>query len=186
MQTMPKLHEPGTLSKVDPFPPATWGACTSVIKRVRLLRLAGMVRRSELGPPCWRTLLDDESCVIGAAPLGRMVQDSVVALPAEKLAAGLRRLFAGWENEAGEPGDARQCRGELSQRVPGESTFANDVHETEIDDYWLYFYVMLLRTTTLEALLLAHSPPVEFLNSGPPKDLARHLSAFACTLVKNP
>ena len=77
----------------------------------------------------------------------------------------------------------RQCRDVLSQRLPGKSTFANDAHKTEIDDYWLHLYVMLSRATTLEDLLLVRAPPVEFLKSGPPKDLARHLSAFACTLI---
>ena len=56
-------------------------------------------------------------------------------------------------------------------------------HKTEIDDYWLHLYVMLSRATTLEDLLLVRAPPVEFLKSGPPKDLARHLSAFACALI---
>ena len=59
----------------------------------------------------------------------------------------------------------------------------NDAHKTEIDDYWLHLYVMLSRATTLEDLLLVRAPPVEFLKSGPPKDLARHLSAFACALI---
>ena len=50
---------------------------------------------------------------------------------------------------------------------------------TEVDDYWLHLCVMLSRATTLEDLLLVRAPPVEFLKSGPPKDLARQLRVFA-------
>ena len=52
----------------------------------------------------------------------------------------------------------RQCRDVLPQRLPGKSTFANDAHKTEIDDYWLHLYVMLSRATRLEDLLLVRTP----------------------------
>ena len=55
----------------------------------------------------------------------------------------------------------------------------NGPHPTEDDDYWLHLYVMLSRATRLEDLLLVRAPPVEFLKSGPPKDLARQLRVFA-------
>ena len=52
-------------------------------------------------------------------------------------------------------------------------------HRTDDVDYWLHLYVMLSRATRLEDLLLVRAPPVEFLASGPPEDLARQLHAFA-------
>ena len=52
-------------------------------------------------------------------------------------------------------------------------------HPTEGDDYWLHLYVMLSRATRLEDLLLVRAPPVEFLASGPPENLARQLRVFA-------
>ena len=55
----------------------------------------------------------------------------------------------------------------------------NGAHPTEDDDYRLHLYVMLSRATRLEDLLLVRAPPVEFLKSGPPKDLARQLRVFA-------
>jgi len=44
--------------------------------------------------------------------------------------------------------------------------------------FWLHLYVMLSRATSASDLLVLRGPPVDFLKSGPPPDLAAKLRRF--------
>ena len=52
-------------------------------------------------------------------------------------------------------------------------------HQKEDDDWWLDLYVMLLRATRLDDLLLMRAPPLAFFVKGPPKTLQKQLTKFA-------